>query len=90
MEQHELQTLNDRLESLEKSVSQIRDAILGNEFNENAAYKARIEALEKFKSTVEIKLIKAQAWGMAIGFIACGLLELILKYSTIVSNLHTK
>lgn len=87
IEKDQLKELNERFANMEKTVSEIKDALLGNEFNEKAAYKTRIEVLEEFKSKVELKILKAQVWGTTIGFLLCAVLELIYKYSAIWTNI---
>lgn len=88
-----MEKLNERIASLEKSVAQVakgvdamRQALLGNEFDEKSAYKTRIEVLEDKLTKIDLKILKATIWGYAIGFIFCAILEFLYKYTSIVKH----
>lgn len=95
IENQQIKDLTGRFDSFEEGfgelkdgVKEIRDALLGNEYNEKSAYKARLEVLEIFKAKVEVKILKATIWGVAIGSIIAVLLEFLYKIASISSNLN--
>ena len=87
IENSQIKELSERVDSVDATLSHvkqdvkdIRDAILGTEFNRNQSYMARLDELETFKKTTEVKIIKAQVYATVAGFAIGAAVEFLIKY----------
>lgn len=92
LEHKELERVNTRLTKVEEDLTEVKEgvkdikrAILGDEFNPDASFKARLERVESFVEGLRGHMAMAKAWGVVIGSLVSFGGLLIFK---IIENWH--